>query len=206
MGGIIIIVKLYEYNNKIHTLSEWSKILNINLATLKTRVYKGDMPPRLFRKIKERKQHKRGTLNNWKEKDDYMYTTTSNGVMAKVSKEDFELVKNYYWNSNNGGYLETRIKNKRVFMHRLIMDVLDKDWKKVQVDHINLDRGDNRRNNLRLCSSAQNQINRKVRKDNSLGFTGINKEGNTYRVSICGKSIGWYKTLEEATEKRKNRN
>lgn len=201
MGGIII--RLYEYDNKIHSLNEWSKILNINLATLKTRVRNGDMPPKLFRKPDHHKYYKRGALNNWMEKEDYMYTTTSNGALVKVSKEDFELVRNYYWNSNKAGYVESHIKKKRIFMHRLIMGVLEEDWRKVQVDHINLDVSDNRRSNLRLCSSSQNQINRRLRKDNTLGFTGVSIDRNLYRVSMCGKSICWCKTLEEAIEKRK---
>ena len=199
MGGI----KYYNYNNESHTLGQWARILNINISTLKDRVRRGDEPPELFRKVKEYKHYKQGTLNIWAEKDDYMYTVTSNGAFVKVSKEDFKLVKDYYWNSNKRGYIESHVKKKRIFMHRLIMNILNEDWRKIQVDHINLDTSDNRRCNLRLCSSSQNQINRKVRKDNTLGFTGISIDKNLYRVSICGKSICWCRTLEEAIEKRK---
>ena len=182
MGGITIKAKLYEYNNKIYPLSEWSKILNISIATLKTRAHNGDIPPRLFRNPKNHKHYKTGTLNNCIEKDDYMCTITSNGVLVKVSKNDFELVKNYYWNSNESGYINSHVKKKRIFMHRLIMNVLNKDWRKVQVDHINLDTGDNRRCNLRLCSPSQNQINRRLRKDNTIGFTGVNIDGNLFSL------------------------
>lgn len=39
-----------EYNNEVHTISEWAEILGINRSTLNNRYYRGDRGCKLFRK------------------------------------------------------------------------------------------------------------------------------------------------------------
>ena len=43
------------------------------------------------------------------------------------------------------------------------------------VDHINGDRLDNRRQNLRVCTQGQNNCNRLERVDNTSGFRGVSQ-------------------------------
>lgn len=70
------------------------------------------------------------------------------------------------------------------------------------VDHINRNTLDNRRENLRICTYSENNINRKTK--SSSGYRGVYQEGlhNKWRVQIHfrGNSmrIGGFKTKERA--------
>ena len=67
-------------------------------------------------------------------------------------------------------------------IHRIIMGINNP---KIQVDHINGNGLDNRKNNLRLCNSAENNRNKlKPNKNNTSGYRGISydKTRNKYGV------------------------
>lgn len=76
---------------------------------------------------------------------------------------DAALVQRYTWHVGPRGYLSsttgTRLKGPRIstVMHRLVLGVVDPN---VVVDHINGDRLDNRRGNLRSGDSRSNNLNR----------------------------------------------
>lgn len=91
-------------------------------------------------------------------------------------------------------------KNK--MLHRLIMNTP----KHLQVDHINFNGLDNRKENLRNCTYAENAQNRQLRKGNDTGVRGVyfNPLNNKYKATCRydGKQniLGYFKTLEEAAE------
>lgn len=60
----------------------------------------------------------------------------------------------------NHGYLRAKINNKNYFVHRLIWMYHYGDMPYDQIDHINHIRSDNRIENLRVVSSAENNRNR----------------------------------------------
>ena len=74
-------------------------------------------------------------------------------------------------------------------MHRQIMNLTFSD--KQCVDHINRDRLDNRKSNLRFCTRTENNHNMKLSSRNKSGAKGIYKDKNRLRVSIMfnGKKI-----------------
>jgi hypothetical protein len=90
------------------------------------------------------------------------------GKFAKVDDEDFEWLSKFKWTCM-GGYAERHVKGKAIFMHRLILNTPED----MISDHINLDKLDNQRSNLRLCTHTQNSQNRSLSKSNSSGYKGV---------------------------------
>jgi len=86
---------------------------------------------------------------------------------------DFDLISKYKWCFNNTGYAVRgqRRGNKTLIinMHRFIMNCPDNQ----EVDHINNDKLDNRRENLRICSRSENARNIKKPLHNTSGFKGV---------------------------------
>lgn len=85
-------------------------------------------------------------------------------------KEDYEKIKDYCWYKGNRGYaIHDRINRKSILAHRLITDCPNG----MVVDHINHDTLDNRKCNLRICTSADNAKNQKVNSRNTSGHKGV---------------------------------
>lgn len=149
-------------------------------------------------------------LNIYVEKDDYYIGYTQKNEEFYINKEDYDLCSQYTWRLNPAGYVETSVNSKRVFQHRLIMGIHGQNWVNNNIDHINHIKHDNRRNNLRIVTSSQNNMNQSKRSDNTSGFTGITKreDCNRYEVHICKNGIsyylGLYETLEKAIKIRKD--
>lgn len=100
-----------------------------------------------------------------------------------ISKKDKEIFSKNNWAVNKAGYVYRRNKSKTMLLHREIMAPIEKN---MVVDHINGNKLDNRRINLRICTHAQNMANSKMRKNNQSGYRGVywNKEKSKYQVGI----------------------
>lgn len=94
------------------------------------------------------------------------------GLYAIVDYDDFEFLSQFKWHALklDGGYrAATRRNKKTLYLHRFLMG----EPNGIMVDHIDGDPLNNQRNNLRLCSQAENQRNCKKHKDNKSGFKGV---------------------------------
>lgn len=127
-------------------------------------------------------------------------------------RDDYEKIKGYTWRKDTHGYIYTLItinkKRKRLTLHRLIMGVESISWKKIQIDHKNTNKLDNRKCNLRRCSSSQNQINKILpRKDNTSKNIGVSFRKGKWNASIGinGKKIflGAFRNKKDAIKIRK---
>lgn len=134
------------------------------------------------------------------------------GGSAIVDDEDFEKVRHFVWRLKKGSTKSyvvyrpaERTGQKRlgdVRLHRLILNAPRESL----VDHKNGDTLDNRRCNLRLCTTSQNGANRGKSKNNTSGFKGVYfvKRDNKrpWSVYIMAKRkymyVGRYDTAEEA--------
>ena len=76
-----------------------------------------------------------------------------------VSEKDYDELSKYKWYQNNDGYAKANIGKIPMLMHRYIMPVTDENQ---LIDHINNDKLDNRRENLRITSSLTNSQNKKI--------------------------------------------
>jgi hypothetical protein len=101
------------------------------------------------------------------------------GKVATVDDEDYEWLNQHRWGYVSryaARYVNFNGKNKYMYMHREIMGLAIDDPR--EVDHWKntgtLDYGlDNRRDNLRVCDTTQNQGNGRIRIDNTSGYRGV---------------------------------
>ena len=88
-------------------------------------------------------------------------------------------------------------------------NLVGKPEKPYEVDHINRNRLDNRKENLRFVTSTQNNINMGVCKINTSGYKGVNWDKRRQkwraRIKLHRKEIhlGYFETKEEAVNTRK---
>ena len=162
--------------------------------------------------------------------------STLSDKFALIDEEDYEKVveaikykngKPGKWYAHNpqphlvGDYTYAHDGDRRKSIHRVVMG----NPEGMDVDHINGNRLDNRKANLRVCTRSQNSQNKKLRSDSKSGFKGVRhrpedkkkytskKTGQTYvRVSKSKKpyqayikppqsrsiKLGCYATAEEA--------
>ena len=137
------------------------------------------------------------------------YIELTQGKYTIVDDEDLKEVSKYKWYFSNGyarrdaGY---GINRERIKMHRFILNIP----KNVQVDHKNGDTLDNRRENLRICTKAENLRNRKIGKNNTSGYKGVDwfKNRNLWRAKIKYNNklihLGYFQTKIDAAKAYNN--
>ena len=109
---------------------------------------------------------------------------------CKVSPEDAEKVLLHKWSFTNGpdgrDYVRSIDRSTRpprqIKLHRYLLDAPEG----MQVDHINGDPLDNRRENLRLATASQNQANRRKREAATSIYKGVSwhKKAGKWRATI----------------------
>lgn len=139
------------------------------------------------------------------------YIKLTQNKKAIIDDEDFKLISAYKWcaTTNRRRIQDTyyavrgfRIKGKniQIRMHRLILNAP----KDKEVDHINHNGLDNRKNNLRLCEKIQNQFNLRKRKNTSSKFKGVHfdKVNNSWNARLRYKKrdiwLGRFKKESDA--------
>ena len=107
-------------------------------------------------------------------------------AQAIIDSEDISKVKNLKWRMDINKYVIN--SNNNTSIHRRILNT------NKMVDHINGNRLDNRKCNLRICNHSQNQMN--------VNYKGVYQKGNRYiaKIKIHGKAIhlGIFNIYEEA--------
>lgn len=126
------------------------------------------------------------------------------GKTAIVDDDDFENLSKYRWYCSNAGYAVNPKHPNGVFMHRILMGFERGKSKEIFVDHINGNKLDNRKSNLRLVDKYQNQQNRKNSRANTSGFKGVafmkskRKWWAKITVNKQRKFLGYFETAREA--------
>lgn len=129
----------------------------------------------------------------------------THGKITLVDDEDYEELSKHRWYFDHLGYAarnskkcDNMPKRKTIFLHRVVAKTISG----MHTDHINGDRLDNRKSNLRACTNAQNRKNMKMHKNNSLGFKGIRRHGKKFQAVIQNEKkfmcLGTFTTKEEA--------
>lgn len=117
-----------------------------------------------------------------------------------IDNEDFKWAYEYKWSLQNG-YAKTWINGRNMPMHRLLMNCpVNKE-----VDHINVNKLDNRKKNLRICTREENCRNTNIQKNNTSGFKGVYWFQNRYwRAKIQFKNkrihLGFFRNKIDAAK------
>jgi hypothetical protein len=119
---------------------------------------------------------------------------------AVVDEQDAALL-GYRWRLDKDGYARRSVRDgARVFdvrMHRQIMGLERGD--PLQVDHINGDPLDNRRENLRVVTHAENRQNVKAGFAGAKSrYRGVSRAGDRWRARVRGVHLGLFDAEEEA--------
>ena len=127
------------------------------------------------------------------------------GYEAIVDDKDFDFLNQWKWYFAHGYAVRTQnnYPNKpfQVRMHRIILGTPEG----MDSDHINRDRLDNRRSNLRICNRSQNISNTFLRSNKS-GYKGVSwkKSNNKWvaQITVFGKTLhlGIYSDPKEAAK------
>lgn len=102
--------------------------------------------------------------------------------------EDVELVSNYQWCVGTHGYATNGAGKNQLLFHRLVTKANSTDF----VDHINRNKLDNRKSNLRICTAGQNAYNKEKLNTNTSGYKGVCLLKNDRwqaQIGYDGKSI-----------------
>lgn len=119
--------------------------------------------------------------------------------------EDYDKIKRFTWTGTKLGYIKSIIRGKNIWLHSLIMNTVDSEN---IVDHGDRKPWNNRKENLRVVSTRENNQNRGLRKDNVSKVTGVSyvKKYKTWRVDVTCDGIrhyyGIFKNYEDAVRQR----
>ena len=159
-------------------------------------------PPALFL---EPEDYEVETIN------DARWIPLTQGRFALVDKEDYPVIIQNKWCAQitpRTCYATRRInlnnpdETLNIYMHRQIANAPD-GW---EVDHINHNGLDNRKCNLRLCTHAQNQANRRASRKCKSRFKGVSESpyyirtgrGKRWVVVFHKKWLGGFDSEKEA--------
>lgn len=138
----------------------------------------------------------------------------SKNKSAIVDDEDYEYLSKYHWYCSSSGYANRHpkmvrgVRKGKIMMHREVMNTPDG----MQTDHINGNKLDNRKSNLRIVNSAQNIWNSTLKSKGVTGIKNVSISNDGYQVRVMknGKRyfLGVFKDLSKAVlvaEKARNK-
>jgi hypothetical protein len=141
--------------------------------------------------------------------------------MGRIKSKEREIIKkegrNYIKpqqllspNNNGRGYLTVMLsvegKTFRRYVHRLVMEAFSGE-SKLTVDHINMDKADNRLENLRYLSQRENTVafqeqnkNKSCKSTGVSFYKGLGKFGASIKLGTDSYSLGTYLSEQEASD------
>jgi len=128
--------------------------------------------------------------------------TRKHKISFEVDEDDFDRVSKHTWACDSIGYVITTINGEAVRLHRFIMGFPEG----LSIDHIDGNRLNNRKSNLRICTHAQNMCNQKFREGGSSRYKGVawHARGKKWVAQITVEYrnvyLGLFATEEEAAK------
>ena len=115
--------------------------------------------------------------------------TLPNGSTFSIDSEDIDRISKYRWYySKDSGYIvSTGVEATQTFLHRYILNLKHND--KYIVDHIDRNKTNCCKSNLRIVTVAQNTMNKSLRKNSQTGYVGVCFD-NTLKKYVAKIQIG----------------
>ena len=138
---------------------------------------------------------------NFKYEDDKFYRLHSQSKTKWICCNDLA--------STKYGYIRIGINNTHYYLHRIIYKYHNEDWDITyshnnQIDHIDINKSNNKIENLRVVNNSQNQRNKNKLKNCSSKFIGVSwfkrdkKWISHIKINGIVKHLGLFHTEEEA--------
>lgn len=134
----------------------------------------------------------------------------ADGKIVLLDEEDYERLKDFKWCLSSkryaGRFIVKNGKRTGIYMHRVIAD----PPKGMVVDHVNGNKLDNRRSNLRVCTQYQNVVKQTMNSRNTSGYRGVTYDATRNKwvaqTHKAGKHIfiGRHETKEDAIKAHKS--
>lgn len=140
-------------------------------------------------------------LVRYETKGDVTFGWFVDGSKFTIDSKDYKKVSKHSWSRSGNGYIHSFIKGKYVYLHHFLIGVTAPG---VYVDHINRDKWDNRRKNLRTTNGTGNGLNKHISKGGKTSkYRGVcwDKSKNKWRAGIAvGKRfyLGRFDVEEDA--------
>lgn len=185
--NLLTAIELISNNNDDQVKNVWrckcecGKEIIVRASSLKSGSTKSCGCVRWKREFKKQKNH-------YEIMDDYYIVYNYEKTrFFYIDLDDYLKIKDYYWNFNSRGYISTKRNKKIITLHKLITET----GAETIIDHINNDKSDNRKSNLRPCTVSQNNRNRIYYHDNK--YLGVYRTKlNKYKAHItCKDQITW---------------
>lgn len=105
---------------------------------------------------------------------------------------------------NEDGYYRVKIDRVEHYAHRVIWLMVHGEFPAEEIDHVNRDPADNRLDNLRPATRAENSFNRGVQSSSKSGIKGVhwNKSSRSWLAILRGKYLGSFPSKELALAAR----
>lgn len=156
-------------------------------------------------KVRNSRQNRFELIN-----DEYYIGYTQSGDKFYFDKEDYNFVKQYCWDiDSQNGYAKTVDKvhkTGKIYLHRLVMGCTKGDG--IIIDHIDRNKIDCRKKNLRIVNDIQSAINKGIKTNNTSGKVGVSwskdfgKWESYITVNKKRKHLGLFDDFSEAEKVR----
>lgn len=126
--------------------------------------------------------------------------TKKHHIAFEIDDEDFPIVLAHTWHISYYGYVATHVNGIAVTLHKLIMNTPTG----MDTDHVNGNKLDNTKFNLRICTRSQNNCNQKPQIGRTSQYKGVCwfKWTSKWRAYIMINKkrihLGYFKNEEEA--------
>lgn len=123
-----------------------------------------------------------------------------------IDDQDSDRVSRYTWGEDKAGYVRAFKGKEKIYLHRLIANAKKGEY----VDHQDRNKKNCQRNNLRICTQAQNRANSVGRTRSTSVYKGVNWDKTRKKflarlgINGKGKNLGRFDNEIEAAKAYNN--